>query len=135
MLANGLNLSAHSPILIYAFLALYGIVTAVVLTYVHAKFRLATKTLKMLKTEWDNAETRHADFVGVAQQQISKLAVAPAPAVAQPVVRHASVGFDTRNQVVAMAKRGMVVGDIGRACGLHEGEVEVLLGMARLQRN
>lgn len=133
MLANDLNLSIHSPILIYSFLTLYGVVTAAVLTYVHAKFRIATKTLNLLKSEWDSAESRHAGFVGAAQQQISKLAVATPPA-APVVVRHAAVGFDTRNQVVAMAKRGMNISDIGRACGLHEGEVEVLLGMARLQR-
>jgi hypothetical protein len=55
--------------------------------------------------------------------------------VAAPAsVRHAAVGFDTRNQVVAMAKRGIGLNDIARSCGLHEGEVEILLGMARLLR-
>lgn len=133
MLTNVLNLSTHNPILIYSFLAVYGLITVVILTYVHARFRIAAKTLKLLTTEWDTAESRHADFVGVAQQQISKLAVAPSPAAA-PIVRHAAVGFDTRNQVVAMAKRGIGMSDIARSCGLHEGEVEILLGMARLQR-
>jgi hypothetical protein len=33
-----------------------------------------------------------------------------------------------------MARRGIGVTDIARACALHEGEVEVLLGMARLQK-
>lgn len=134
MPANDLSLSMHNPILIYSFLGLYGVVTIVVLTYVHAKFRIANRTLKMLQKEWDTAESRHADFVGVAQQQISKLAVAPPVTIPQPVVRQAAVGFDTRNQVVAMAKRGIGVTEIGRACGLNEGEVEVLLGMARLGR-
>jgi hypothetical protein len=114
-------------------LALYGVITLVIAMYVRAKFRVASKTLNLLKTEWDTAESRHADFVGVAQQQISKLAVPPPPAPV-PAARPAVVGFDTRNQVVAMAKRGIGLNDIARACGLSEGEVEVLLGMARLQR-
>jgi hypothetical protein len=111
---------------------LYGVITIVILTYVRKRFRLAADTLKLLKTEWDTAESRHASFVGNARQQISKLAVPPPPAA---VVRHAALGFDTRTQVVAMAKRGINVTDIARACALHEGEVEVLLGMARLQKN
>ncbi len=133
MPANDLSLLIHNPILIYGFLALYGTITIVLVTYVHSKFRTANKTLKLLTTEWATAESRHADFVGAAQQQISKLAVAP-PAAAQPVARSVAVGFDTRNQVVAMAKRGISVPDIAKAARLHEGEVEVLLGMARLQR-
>jgi hypothetical protein len=134
--ANALSLSTPNPILIYSFLALYGVITIVILTYVRKRFRLATDTLKLLKTEWDTAESRHAGFVGIAQQQISKLAVpAPAPPVAPQSARHSAVGFDTRNQVVAMAKRGIGITDIARACALHEGEVEVLLGMARLSKN
>lgn len=136
MLANGLSLSMSNSIVIYSLLGLYGVVTIVVLTYVHTKFRVATKTLKLLQNEWNTADSRHANFVGAAQQQISKLALTPPPAPppAAVVVRHA-VGFDTRNQVVAMAKRGIGLGDIARSCGLHEGEVEVLLGMARISRN
>ena len=34
-----------------------------------------------------------------------------------------------------MAKRGIGITDIARNCGLHEGEVEVLLGMARLVKS
>ncbi len=133
MPASGLSLSMDNRILIYSFLALYGLITLLIVRYVNAKFRAANKTLKLLTAEWATAESRHADFVGAAQEQISKLAAAP-PVVHQPVVRSAAVGFDTRNQVVAMAKRGISVPDIAKASRLHEGEVEVLLGMARLQR-
>lgn len=130
MLANGLNLSMGNPILIYSFLAMYGLVTVLILVYVHAKFRFAAKTLNVLRTEWSKAESRHSGFVGKAQEQISKLSVAaPAPAAA---VRHNPAGFDMRNQVVTMGKRGMGTPEIARSCGLQEGEVEVLLGMARL---
>ena len=133
MLANDLKLSIHNPILIYSFLALYGLLTMLILTYIHTRFRVAAKTLKMLQTEWDNAESRHASIVGVAQEHLSKLAMAP-PTPAAAAVRTAGVGLDTRNQVVTMAKRGIGIGDIARSCGLHEGEVEVMLGMARLQK-
>ena len=135
MLANDLSLSIHNPILIYSFLALYGLLTVLILTYVHAKFRVANKTLQLLQMQWTSAETKHASIVGLAQEQLSKLTVPAPPAAAtlQPP-RPASVGFDTRNQVVTMARRGIAIADIARNCGLHEGEVEVLLGMARLAK-
>jgi hypothetical protein len=115
---------------------MYGLLTVLILTYVHARFRVASKTLKMLQNEWTNAESKHASIVGVAQEQLSKLTMpAPAMAAAAPVMRTAALNFDTRNQVVTMAKRGIGVSDIARNCGLHEGEVEVLIGMARLGKN
>ena len=132
MPANDLNLSIHNPVLIYSILALYGLLTVVVLIYVQAKFRFAAKTLKLLSTEWERAQSSHSGFVGAAQEQLSKLAM-PRPVPALPV-RSASVNFDVRNQVVAMAKRGVASTEIARSCGLHEGEVEVVLGMVRLQK-
>lgn len=134
MPVNDLNLSIRNPILIYSFLALYGLLTVLVLTYVHAKFRFAAKALKTIQNEWMNAESSHTNFVGMAQQHLEKLSVPPAPAIAVSASRNASVGFDLRNQVVTMAKRGIAIADIGRNVGLNEGEVEVLLGMARLTR-
>ena len=129
MLANDSSLSIHNPILIYSFLAVYGMLTVAILAYVHAKFRFATKALSMLSTEWKSAEAMHVGFVGKAQEQISKLSVPVTPTVA----KHASVSGDMRKQVVAMGKKGLGAIDIAKACGLHEGEVDVLLGMARLQ--
>ena len=135
MLANDLSLSIRNPILIYSFLALNGLMTVLILTYVHAKFRVATKTLRLLQTEWSSAESSHSSFVGAAQEQLAKLAVPAAPpAMSTQPARGAAVGFDVRNQVVTMAKRGIGVAGIARNCGLHEGEVEVLLGMARLSK-
>jgi hypothetical protein len=127
--ANDLNLSIHSPILIYSFLALYGLLTILILVYVQTKFRSATKILEILQTEWDTADSRHAGFVGKAQEQIAKLA-APAPSPSKP----ASINFDMRNQVVAMGKKGFTAIDIAKTCGLQEADVEVLLGMTRLQQ-
>jgi hypothetical protein len=132
VLANDLKLSIHNPILIYSLLALYGMLTVVILTYVHAKFRTTAKTLKLLATEWESADSRHAGFVGAAQEQLSRLTVA-APVPALPV-RAMVVNSNLRNQVVAMAKRGIASPEIARSCGLHEGEVEVVLGMVRIQR-
>jgi len=101
-------------------------------TYVHAKFRSASKALKLLQTEWHSAETKHSSFVDLAQQSLSKLRI-PAPAAAH-VSRGSGIGFDLRNQILSMAKRGSTAQDIARTCGLQEGEVDVILGMARLQR-
>jgi hypothetical protein len=133
VLANDLKLSIHNPVLIYSFLALYGLLTVLILTYVHAKFRTTAKTLKLLATEWESADSRHAGFVGAAKEQLSRLTV-PAPAPALPV-RTTAVNFDLRNQIVALAKRGIASTEIARSCGLHEGEVEVVLGMVRIQRS
>ncbi len=132
MQANDLSLSAHNPMLIYTVLALYGLLTIAVLAYVRTRFRTATGILKTLQVEWDNAESRHAGFVGKAQEQIAKLAV-PAPVVA--AVKNVGLSFDLRNQVVAMGKKGFKSLEIARSCGLHEGEVDVLLSMARLQKS
>lgn len=132
MLANDLNLSIHNPILIYSFLAAYGLLTVLILIYVQTKFRVAARTLSTLQTEWQKAQSIHAGFLGTAQEHLSKLtAPKPAPAVA---VRNPGVNFDKRNQVVAMAKRGIAAPEIARSCGLNEAEVEIVLGMVRLQR-
>ena len=131
MQANDLNLSIHSPILIYSFLALYGLMTVTLLVYVQSRFRESAKLLQALQAEWSTADTRHAGLVGKAQEQIAKLS-APAPA-ANPV-QTSSVNLDIRNQVVAMGKKGFTAAEIAKTCGLQEGDVEVLLGMARLQK-
>jgi hypothetical protein len=122
----------HNPMIIYAVLGLYGVLILLVIGYVYTKFRTAGKTLQMLQSEWQSAESTHANFVGIAQERLSKLSK-PAPAAATPL-RSGGVAADMRHQVVMMAKRGSALNDIARTCGLHEGEVDVLLGMARLQR-
>ncbi len=131
MLANDLNLSIHSPILIYSFLALYGLMTVVVLVYVQTNFRHAAKVLQSLQVEWSTADTRHAGFVGKAQEQMAKLA---APVPSSNPAKTSSVNGDIRNQVVAMGKKGFTATEIAKTCGLQEGDVEVLLGVARLQK-
>jgi len=101
------------------------------LTYVHAKFRTASKALKLLETQWQTAESLHAGFVGTAQEQLSRLAATP---VVQTLpIRRTAVNSELRNQVVAMAKKGITGPEIARSCGLNEGDVEVVLGMVRLQ--
>jgi hypothetical protein len=132
VLANDSNLSIHNPIFVYSILAAYGMLTVFILTYVRAKFRTASETLKLLADEWQKAQSQHSGFVGHAQEQLSKL-TSPPPIPAQHI-RQSGVNFDMRNQVVLMAKRGITPSEIGRSCGLHEGEVEVLLGMVRIQR-
>jgi hypothetical protein len=132
VLANDSSLSIHSPLLIYTFLAVYGLLTLMLITYVRTKFRNAEKTLKLLNSEWQSAESTHTMFVGVAQEKLAKLA--PASPVRALLAQTATIGFDTRNQVVVMGKRGIGNGDIARTCGLQEGEVEVILGISRLQK-
>jgi hypothetical protein len=135
MLANDLSLSIHSPILIYSFLALYSLLTVLILTYVHSRFRVAARILKALQAEWTSAESAHATLVGTAQEQLAKLTVsAPPPVLALTAARTRPVGHDVRNHVVAMARRGIGIAHIARSSGLNEGEVDVLLSMARLTK-
>src|SRR5438034_8069447 len=71
--ANDLSLSIHSPVLIYSFLAAYGLLTILMFMYVRAKFRSAAKTLNLLQAEWQSARSTHESFVGAAHEQLSKL--------------------------------------------------------------
>ena len=133
MQASDLSLSIRNTIFVYSALALYGLLTVVLIAYVHAKFRTAAKSLKLVQSEWQTAQSKHDTFVGDAQEKLSKLRATPAAATVLPP-RTSAIGPDARRQIVAMAKRGMKTNDIARNCGLHEGEVEVILGMARLER-
>ena len=68
----------------------------------------------------------------MAQEQLSKLSTPPAKPT--PVAKAAGLAPDVRNRVVAMANRGNTLTDIAQSCSLQEGEVDVILGMARLER-
>jgi DNA-directed RNA polymerase specialized sigma24 family protein len=137
---NASSLLTLNPIIVNLELGLYGLLFVCIFIYVHAKFRKADRLLKGLKKEWDGAESKHSGLIQVAQHRISRLgagseAVKPgsaAPSVSQAVSQ--AVPSDTRNQVTAMGRRGIPVSDIARSCGLPEGEVDVLLSMARMQR-
>ena len=131
VLVNDLNLSIRNPILVYSFLALYGVMMLMLIAYVHAKFRTAAKALKRLQTDWDSAASTHENVVGIARERLAKLNSTPSAAQSP---RQTAIGVDTRHQVVAMAKHGTAIQDIARTCGLQEGEVDAILGMARLQR-
>lgn len=140
MLVNASSLLTLNPIIVNLELGLYGLLFVCIFIYVHAKFRKADRLLKGLKKEWDGAESKHAGLIQVAQHRISRLgaeAEIVKPGSATPSVSQAvsqAVPSDTRNQVTAMGRRGIPVSDIARSCGLPEGEVDVLLSMARMQR-
>ena len=136
MLANASNLLTLNPIIVNLELGLYGLLFACIFIYVHMKFRKADRLLKALKKEWDGAESKHAGLMQFAQHRISKIGAEPGvakPAPATPSVSQA-VTPDTRSQITAMGRRGIPVSDIARSCGLPEGEVDVLLSMARMQK-
>ena len=135
-MANASSLLTLNPIIVNLELGLYGLLFVGLFIYVHLKFRKADLLLKVLKKEWDGAETRHAGLLQVAQHRISRLGsdsetAKPGPSI--PPVSQA-VPPDTRNQITAMGRSGIPVSEIARSCGLPEGEVDVLLSMARMQR-
>lgn len=134
MSANALNQLTLNPIIVYATLALYGLLFVYMFLFLHNRFKTSSRVLSLLKNDWADAESKHAGLVETAQDRISRLSVQiPARAQAQtPVIK--TVTSDTRTQVVAMGKRGLGVAEIARNTGLPEGEVDVLLGLARMQR-
>lgn len=134
MSANALNQLTLNPIIVYAMLALYGLLFVYMFLYLHNRFRTSSRVLSLLKNDWADAESKHSDLVETAQDRISRLSVEiPARVQAQPPVIR-TVTSDTRTQVVAMGKRGLGVAEIARSTGLPEGEVDVLLGLARMLR-
>ena len=134
MLASASSLLTLNPLIVHATLALYGLLFVFVFAYLHSRFKTANRLLRTLNTEWTAAESRHVGLFETAQQSLGSLSkIAAHPAKAEVVSRE-PVSVDTRTQVIAMAKRGLPILDIARSCGLAEGEVDVLLGMARMQR-
>jgi DNA-directed RNA polymerase specialized sigma24 family protein len=132
--ANASSLLTLNPIIVYATLGLYGLLFAFMFLYLHNRFRTSTRVLSLLKNDWADAESKHSELVETAQQRISRLSVEiPARAKAEPPATKA-VSSDTRTQVVAMGKRGLGLAEIARNTGLPEGEVDVLLGLARMGR-
>ncbi len=134
MSANASSLLTLNPIIVYATLALYGLLFAVMFLYVHNRFKMSTRVLSLLKNDWADADSKHSELVGTAQDRIARLSVEMPARTQAPVLALAAVTSDTRTQVVAMGKRGLGLAEIARNTGLPEGEVDVLLGLARMQR-
>ena len=70
--ASDLSLSIHNPLLVYGLLALYGLLTLLLMSYVRSKFQAAAKALAKLQADWQSAQSKHASFIGVAQEKLSK---------------------------------------------------------------
>jgi len=138
VLENASSLLTLNPVIVYSTLALYGLIFAGMFLYLHGRFRAATRTLGFLKKDWASAQTEHSSLVEMARRRLATLQKAePAPqpkVVLPPMPTRQSLNTDTRSQVLAMGKRGMGTAEIARATGLPEGEVDVLLGLARMQR-
>jgi ABC-type phosphate transport system permease subunit len=133
MWANVSVLSAVNPIVVYSVLGFYGILIFAVLLYVNHKFSGAAKLLNSLKKDWESAETTHKDMLTQAREHVSKLT--PVPTVLNATAGSArSVNFDLRHQVMAMGRKGFQTADIARACAIPEADVDVLLGLARIQK-
>lgn len=112
---------------VYIVLSVCVAMTAASLLLVRAEFRRTGKMLRALKQEWDSAEGLFDTLAGEARDQLGRLATnSPTP---RP---NTTVTSDVRSSVRSMSKRGLSVTEISRTIGLPEGEVEVLLGCARL---
>jgi hypothetical protein len=131
---NASALLIANPIVIYSTLGFYGLIIVAVLLYVYRKFSGATLLLESLRKDWETADLDHTNLLKQAKEHVSKLAPQPSPSGALAVAGPRSVNFDTRNQVIAMGRKGFTAADISRACAMPESDIDVLLGLARLQR-
>ena len=57
----------RNPFLVYVLLALYGLLTLILVSYVRSKFQAAAKALNKLHNDWQGAQSNHANFIDVAQ--------------------------------------------------------------------
>ena len=134
MSVNASAVLMANPIVIYSTLGFYGLIIAAVILYVYRKFSGTNLLLESLKKDWESAENSHSTMLKQAKEHVSKLAVAPAASPALVPAAKRSVTFDTRNQVIAMGRKGLTTSDISRACAMPEADVDVLLGLGRIQR-
>lgn len=134
MSVNGSAVLMANPIVIYSTLAAYGLIIVAVLLYVYRKFSGANLLLQSLKKDWDSAEVTHSNLLTQAKEHVSKLTPSAAMPQASISAGARSVTFDTRNQVMAMGRKGFSAADISRACAMPEADIDVLLGLARIER-
>lgn len=113
---------------VYIVLGVCVLLTGASLLLVSAEFRRTSRMLAALKQEWSTAETQFGSLAEEARQRLGTLkTVNP---VTQP---SPALSVDVRSRVQAMARRGVPVAEISRSSGLNEAEVEVLIGLSRLQ--
>jgi hypothetical protein len=130
VLTNELSRLTPNPLVIYAALAVYGMILLMVVAYVYAKFRTANRMLKVLKQDWAHAETKHTGFIDQAREQITRLRP---PTISQTTMPSDAINGDLRNQIITMGRKGMAANEIARSCGIPEGDVDVMLGLARIE--
>ena len=133
METNVFLLSTPEKIGIYLTLGLCGLLVMLLALHAQRKFSRASRalgTLNTLNKEWEEAQTKFFEAEAQAQDHVGALSLAQHSAT--PEAPSAEIGFDLKNQVTSMAKRGAATAAIARSANLTEAEVDVVLGMARL---
>jgi hypothetical protein len=115
--------------IVYLLFAIYGVALVFVLAFVHARFRAANRLLRTLKKDWESAGSKYAEFIVQAKEKIAALEPVPAARSNSESV----INDDLRSRVLEMASEGASTAHIARTSGLSEGEIHVLLGLARIQ--
>jgi hypothetical protein len=134
MSGNASVLSTINPIVVYSVLGFYGIFMAAAVLFVYQKFRSANRLLVALHKDWENAQSAHLELLNEAKAKFSSLApITVHPATPASESRPRTVSFDTRNQIRSMGRKGLSAADIARACSMTEAEINVLLGLSRIQ--
>ena len=120
--------------IIFAVLAIYGFAMALGLFYGDRRFRRAGKILDALQREWVDAESSHTNLMSTARERVSRFAWGAEGSTGIPALARTPVSFDLRNQVVAMARKGASPLEISRICAIPLPDIDVLLGMARIEK-
>src|SRR6516162_4640082 len=113
--AMSVNASAvlmANPIVVYSTLAFYGLLIVAILLYVYRKFSGANLLLQSLQKDWASADLNHSKLLSQAKEHVTKLSVPAAVAPSTVSTTPRSVSFDTRNQVIAMGRKGFSAADI-----------------------
>ncbi len=131
MATNVFLLSMPDAIGIYLALALCGLAIIFLTIHVQYRFACARGALTTLNREWENAEAQFTNLAEIAQQKIGRLENVPGGAISQEP--GASIDSGIRNQVTAMSRSGAAARDIARTAGLNEADIDVILGMSRVE--
>ena len=114
---------------IYLALGLCGLSIVFLALHVQRRFVRASGALTTLNREWAEAQAQFMNLAEVAQRQMSTQTVHEKAPPQEPV---GEISSGLRNQITAMSRNGAAAEDIARTAGLSEAEINVLLGMARV---
>ena len=127
---NVFLLSMPDAVGIYLALGLCGLSIVFLALHVQRKFVRASGVLTRLNREWQDAQAQFLNLAEVAQRQMANQ---PVHDKAPPREPGGEISAGLRKQITTMSRNGAAAEDIARTAGLSEAEINVLLGMSRVE--